>query len=86
MASGLSLFAGMVRLEEIPRGIHHALNWAPPAGTTAQFAFVRPASDTDGLAFRGSSEYQIPYGARLRLRGTFDICISRRRPGRSRKR
>lgn len=74
MASGLSLFAGMVKLEEIQRGaIGHALNWAPPAGTAAQWAFVRPASDTDGLPFRGTSRYQLPYGARLRLHKNFDV-------------
>ena len=73
MASGLSLFAGMVKWEEIERGsIDHALNWAAPVGTTAQYAFVRPASATDGLPFRGSTPYQIPYGARLRLHRDFD--------------
>ncbi len=73
MASGLSLYAGMVRWEEVASGsIGHALNWAAPAGTVAQWSFVRPASDTDGLPFKGSSRYQLPYGARLRLRASFD--------------
>jgi hypothetical protein len=73
MASGLSLYAGMVRWEEVARGsIGHALNWAAPAGTVAQWNFVRPASDTDGLPFKGSGRYQLPYGARLRLRASFD--------------
>ncbi len=73
MASGLSLYAGMVRWEEVASGsIGHALNWAAPAGTVAQWSFVRPASDTDGLPFKGSSQYQLPYGARLRLRASFD--------------
>jgi hypothetical protein len=73
MASGLSLYAGMVRWEEVASGsIGHALNWAAPAGTVSQWSFVRPASDTDGLAFKGSGGYQLPYGARLRLRASFD--------------
>lgn len=74
MASGLSMFAGLIKWEEVARGrIDHALNWAPPAGTVAQWTFVRPASDTDGLPFRGSAEYQLPYGAHLRLKRSFDI-------------
>lgn len=74
MASGLSLYAGMIRWEEVARGrIGHALNWAAPAGTVAQFGYVRPASDTDRLAFKGSSPYRLPYGAHLRLRASFDV-------------
>jgi hypothetical protein len=73
MASGLSLYAGIARWEEVARGeVDHALNWAAPAGTVSQWHFVRPASDTDGLAYKGSSGYQLPYGARLRLRASFD--------------
>lgn len=73
MASGLSLYGGMVRWEEVAAGsIRHALNWAAPAGTVAQWDFVRPGSDTDHIPFKGSSEYQLPYGARLRLRSSFD--------------
>lgn len=74
MASGLSLFAGMVKFEEVRSGrIDHALNWAAPANTVSQFEFVRPASDTDWLAYKGSGSYQLPYGARLRLKRTVDI-------------
>ncbi len=73
MASGLSLYAGIVLWEDVARGsIDHALNWAAPAGTVAQWSFVRPASDTDGLPFAGSGRYRLPYGARLRLRASFD--------------
>jgi hypothetical protein len=73
MASGLSMYAGMIRWEEVASGnIAHALNWAAPAGTVAQWGFVRPASDTDGIAFKGRSSDQLPYGARLRLRASFD--------------
>ncbi|HEY5425755.1 MAG TPA: hypothetical protein VIJ77_04320 [Candidatus Tumulicola sp.] len=73
MASGLSMYAGMIRWEEVARGsVDHALNWAAPAGTVAQFSFVRPASDTDQLAFKGTG-LQLPYGAHLRLRASFDI-------------
>jgi hypothetical protein len=73
MASGLSLYAGMIRWEEVASGsIDHALNWAAPAGTVAAWSFVRPASDTDGIVYNGKSRYWLPYGARLRLRASFD--------------
>jgi hypothetical protein len=74
MSSGLSLYAGMVRWEEIAAGhIDHALNWAAPAGTVAAWEFVRPASDAEGLPFHGNARYRLPYGARLRLRASFDV-------------
>lgn len=74
MASGLSLYAGMIRWEEVQSGhIDHALNWSAPAGTVSQFEFVRPASDTDQLPFKGTSPYRLPYGARLRLHASFDL-------------
>ena len=73
MASGLPLFAGMVKWEDYQSGaIRHALNWAPPQGTASRWNFVRPASDTGGsIAFRGTTRYQIPFGAHLRLRASF---------------
>jgi hypothetical protein len=74
MASGLSLYAGTVRWEEAASGsISHALNWAAPAGTVSQWSFVRPASDAEGISFKASAAlYRLPYGARLRLRASFD--------------
>lgn len=70
MASGLSLFAGAVKWEDYRSGaIRHALNWAGVAHTVAYNAYVRPASDTDHLAFYGSG-MQLPYGAHLRLKST----------------
>ena len=73
MASGLPLYAGMIRWEEVARGsIAHALNWAAPSGSTAQFDFVRPASDTGATAFTGTSRFRLPFGAHLRLRASFD--------------
>jgi hypothetical protein len=73
MASGLSLFAGMVRWDDYQSGsIDHALNWSAIAHTVSQSGFVRPASDTDHLQFDGSSQYELPYGARLRLKASFD--------------
>ena len=74
MASGLPIYAGMVRWEEAESGwIRHALNWAAPAGTVAQWSFVRPASDAEGISFKaGAALYQLPYGAHLRLRASFD--------------
>ena len=72
MASGLSLFAGMVRWEDYEAGsINHALNWDGIAHTVAQYQFVDPASDTDRLPFYGTSAYQLPYGAHLRLKASF---------------
>lgn len=72
MASGLPLFAGMVKWEEYSNGcICHALNWTAIEHTVAQYLFVTPASDTDQLKFNGTSSYQMPYGAHLRLKSTF---------------
>ncbi len=72
MASGLSLFAGMVKWEDYESGsIDHALDWSAIAHTVAQTGFVWPASDTDHLQFNGKSQYQLPYGARLRLKASF---------------
>jgi hypothetical protein len=74
MASGLSLFAGAVKAEEIQAGvIRHALNWGAAANSVAQWTFVLPATDTDGLAFQGGDpNYQLPYGAHLRLKASFN--------------
>jgi hypothetical protein len=72
MASGLSLFGGLVRWEDYQSGtIGHALDWAGVAHTVAESEFVAPASDTDHLPFYGTSSYQLPYGARLRLHASF---------------
>jgi hypothetical protein len=74
MASGLSLFAGMVKWADYQSGsIDHALNWAPPAHTVAEYLFVAPASDTDRLPFYGSG-LQLPYGAHLRLKASFSTA------------
>ena len=74
MASGVSLFAGAVKSEEIQSGvIRHALNWAGTAHAFATWSFVTPASDTDGLAFSGGNpSFQLPYGAHLRLKASFN--------------
>lgn len=75
MASGLPEFSGMVKWEDYQSGsINHALNFSAIAGTVAAWKFVRPASDTDGLAFKGSSSYQLPYGAHLRLKASFSTA------------
>ncbi len=75
MASGLSLFAGMVRWEDYQSGaIRHALDWAAVAHTVAEYAFVVPASDTDRLPFYGDSRYRLPYGAHLRLKASFSTA------------
>jgi hypothetical protein len=75
MASGLSIFAGMVKWEDYQSGaINHALNFAAISGTVASYQFVRPASDTDGWPFKGSSSYQLPYGAHLRLKSSYSTA------------
>jgi hypothetical protein len=72
MASGLSLYAGIVRWEDYQAGsIDHALNWDGIRGTLAQYNFVRPASDTDRIPFQGKSSFVMPYGAHLRLKASF---------------
>ncbi|MGI8460439.1 MAG: hypothetical protein ACR2OC_02210 [Solirubrobacterales bacterium] len=61
--SGLPLFAGLIRPEEIDRGrIDHALAISIPGA--AKEKFVQPASRTNGVGKRSS----IPEGARIRLR------------------
>ena len=73
MASGLSLFAGMVRWEDYQSGsIRHALNWDGIAHTLSEYGYVRPASTTGRLPFYGNSSYRLPYGAHLRLRPNFN--------------
>jgi hypothetical protein len=74
MGSGLSIYGGLIRWEEIAAGhIDHALNWSAPVGTTTQWNFVLPASDTDRIPFNGSTFYRLPFGAHLRLHASFDI-------------
>jgi hypothetical protein len=75
MASGLPLFAGMVTWTDYQSGtIAHPLNWAAIAGSVSKYGFVPPASDTDQLAFKGTSTYQLPYGAHLRLKASFSTA------------
>jgi hypothetical protein len=75
MASGLPLFAGIVRWEDYQAHcICHALDWSGIAHTVSRYGFVRPASDTDRLTFYGSGSYELPYGARLRLKASFSTA------------
>jgi hypothetical protein len=75
MASGLPLFAGVVRWEDYQSHcICHALDWTGIAHTVSHYGFVLPASDTDRLSFYGHSSYELPYGARLRLRASFSTA------------
>jgi hypothetical protein len=72
MSSGLSIFAGIVRWDDYESGsIDHALNWDGIAHTVSQYGYVRPASATDRLPFYGNSSYQMPWGARIRLKASF---------------
>jgi hypothetical protein len=75
MASGLPLFAGLVRWEDYQAHcICHALDWSGIAHTVSHYGFVRPASDTDRLTFYGHSSYELPYGAHLRLKASFSTA------------
>ncbi len=75
VASGLSMFAGMVKWEDYQSGsINHALNWAAIGHTVSNWNYVLPASSTDGLSFAGSSSYQLPYGAHIRLKASFSTA------------
>lgn len=74
MSSGLSLFAGMVKWEELQTGaVNHALNFEAPQHTVGNATYVYPADDGEVYAFKGTSGYQLPYGARLRLKASFNI-------------
>jgi hypothetical protein len=75
MASGLSLFAGMVTWTDYQSGsIRHPLNWAAIVGTVSKSGFVPPASATGSMSFKGSSSYQMPFGAHLRLKASFSTA------------
>lgn len=66
--SGLPLFAGLIRPEELKAGtIDHALAISVPG--PAQKYYVQPASTTDGNGATNS----LPEGARLRLRANVTI-------------
>ena len=61
MASGLSLFAGMVRWEDYRSGaIRHALNWDGIAHTLSQYRYVRPASTTGRCRFTATALTSCP--------------------------
>ena len=72
MASGLSIFAGMVKYEELSGGIHHALNFSMFSRSPCN-CYTKPASSADGLAYDGpATNYEFPYGGHLRLKASFD--------------
>jgi hypothetical protein len=72
MASGLSYFAGAVRLEDIATGVHHALNINVWSNALCN-CFTAPAAASDDVPYKGkASSYQLPYGAHLRLAASYD--------------
>ncbi len=72
MASGLSYFAGAVRHEEIATGIHHALDIAVWQNALCN-CYTAPANSGDGVPYQGAATaYELPYGAQLRLKATYD--------------
>ncbi|MDB5093247.1 MAG: hypothetical protein JWO85_1348, partial [Candidatus Eremiobacteraeota bacterium] len=74
MASGLSLFAGLVRWEDYQSGaINHALNFSGTYGSVTQHKYVSPASSTDPNGSTPAA-YDLPYGAHLRLKASFSTA------------
>ncbi len=72
MASGLSYFAGAVRHEEIAGGIHHTLNLDVWQNALCN-CYTSPAAGSDGVPYNGpASAYELPYGAHLRLKASYD--------------
>ena len=72
VASGLSRFAGSVKYPELASGnVSHALFLLVPYNMLAQWSFVRPASDTDQIPYKGPGPVEMPYGAKLRLRADY---------------
>jgi hypothetical protein len=67
-AAGLSVFAGLVRYDEVANGaINHAIRFTLPASVAA---FVPPATH---WASNSTDTYAAPMGMRLRLKASFDI-------------
>lgn len=72
VASGISMFAGAVKWEELASGtISHALFLIAPGGSLSQWNYVAPASDTGQVPYLGRGSIQLPYGAKLRLRANY---------------
>ena len=78
MASGLSLFAGAVKSDELQAGvINHALNFDAVAHSLSDGGFVAPASNAETYTFSGSGSPTLPMGAHLRLHASFTLgCIT----------
>ena len=67
-AAGLSIFAGLIRYDEIQRGyINHAIRFTAPH---TQAGFIHPATH---FASSSSNPDLPPMGLRLRLKASFDI-------------
>ncbi len=67
-AAGLSIFAGLVRYDEVAAGqINHALRFTLQS---SRAAFVPPASH---WAANSSNQFAAPMGMRMRLKSSFDI-------------
>lgn len=74
-ASGLSLFAGAFRSGDLAvGGIYHALDFGVPEGSISCTAIVWPATSTGGCGgHKAPSSWAVPYGARFRLKSTFNL-------------
>ncbi len=71
-ASGLSMFFGLVKLDEIAgANLDHAINLDAKAGSLGN-CFVAPAGTSAGTAYTGTgTAHQLCFGAHLRLHPTF---------------
>lgn len=70
-AAGLPIFAGLVRYEEIKKGvIDHAIRFTL-SNSNVLPAFIYPARHK--VNSTGKQYYSLPFGARIRLKSTFDV-------------
>jgi hypothetical protein len=69
-AAGLPIFAGLVRYDEILKGqIDHAIRFTLTSSNVKP-AYVYPARHKVNSS---GGQYSLPFGARIRLKGNFDI-------------
>lgn len=73
-AGGLMIAPMLFTAEEIAAGaVNHAIRLILPNRRIASMTYVRPATHMTGGSSWASSATGVPYGARLRLKSTFDV-------------
>jgi hypothetical protein len=69
-AAGLPIFAGLIRYDEIAKGvIDHAIRFTLTSSNVAP-AYIYPARHKVNSS---GGQYSLPFGARIRLKANFDI-------------